>query len=192
VNLDAVRSLPLRLAGWAFETPLPEEKKYVCLAVPHTSNWDGVLLLALAGSVGMKMSFMIKNDWLRGPMGTILRRFGAVGIERSRATNVVQAMIDELGRRDELALVIPPEGTRSRAEHWKSGFYHIALGAKVPVVPGYLDYRRKRAGMGEPIWLTGDVTADMTRIRAFYEAKAPVGRYPDQYGPIRLREEDAA
>lgn len=192
MNLDDVRSLPLRLAGWAFETPLPAEKKYVCIAVPHTSNWDGVLLLALAGSVGMKMSFMIKNDWLRGPMGTILRRFGAVGIERSRATNVVQAMIDELGRRDELALVIPPEGTRSRAEHWKSGFYHIALGAKVPVVPGYLDYRRKRAGMGEPIWLTGDVAADMTRIRAFYEAKAPVGMYPDQYGPIRLREEDAA
>ncbi|KAB2910537.1 MAG: acyltransferase [Kofleriaceae bacterium] len=189
MNLDDVRSLPLRLSGWEFETALPAVKKYVCLAVPHTSNWDGVLLIALARTVGMKMSFMIKNDWLRGPMGTILRRFGAVGIERSRSTNVVQAMIDELTRRDSLALVIPPEGTRGRADHWKSGFYHIALGAKVPVVPGYLDYRRKRAGLGDPIWLTGDVTADMDAIRAFYEDKAPVAMYPDQFGPIRLREE---
>lgn len=192
MNLDDVRSLPLRLAGWEFETALPAVKKYVCLAVPHTSNWDGVLLIALARTVGMKMSFMIKNDWLRGPMGTILRRFGAVGIERSRSTNVVQAMIDELTRRDSLALVIPPEGTRGRADHWKSGFYHIALGAKVPVVPGYLDYRRKRAGLGDPIWLTGDVTADMDAIRAFYEDKAPVAMYPDQFGPIRLREEAAS
>jgi 1-acyl-sn-glycerol-3-phosphate acyltransferase len=179
------------LAGWKFETPLPAEKKYVCLAVPHTSNWDGVLLIALASTVGMKMSFMIKNEWLRGPMGTVLRRFGAVGIERSRATNVVQSMIDELERRESLALVIPPEGTRGRADHWKSGFYHIALGAHVPIVPGYLDYARKRAGLGPPIWPTGDVAVDMDTIRAFYDDKAPVGRYPDDFGPIRLREEDA-
>ncbi len=190
MDLDDLRSLPLRLAGWEFETPLPAEKKYVCLAVPHTSNWDGVLLLALARSVGMKMSFMIKREWLRGPMGVVLRRLGAVGIERSRATHVVQAMIDELARRDELALVIPPEGTRSRAEYWKSGFYHIARGADVPVVPGYLDYGRKRAGLGPPIRLTGVVRADMDRIRAFYREQAPVGFHPDAFGPIRLREED--
>jgi 1-acyl-sn-glycerol-3-phosphate acyltransferase len=180
------------MAGWEFETPLPAEKKYVCLAVPHTSNWDGVLLIALASTVGMKMSFMIKNEWLRGPMGTLLRRFGAVGIERSRATNVVASMIAELGRREALALVIPPEGTRGRADHWKSGFYHIAHGAQVPIVPGYLDYGRKRAGMGAPIWPTGDVTGDMDKIRAFYAKQAPVGRYPDNVGPIRLREEDDA
>jgi 1-acyl-sn-glycerol-3-phosphate acyltransferase len=190
VNLGDLRSFPLRLAGWEFETALPAEKKYVCLAVPHTSNWDGVLLIALASTVGMKMSFMIKNDWLRGPMGAVLRRFGAVGIDRSRATNVVQAMIDELERRDSLALVIPPEGTRGRADHWKSGFYHIAVGAHVPIVPGYLDYGRKRAGLGPAIWPTGDVVADMDTIRAFYAEKAPTGRYPDDFGPIRLREEN--
>jgi 1-acyl-sn-glycerol-3-phosphate acyltransferase len=191
VNLRDLRTAPLRLAGWEFETPLPAEKKYVCLAVPHTSNWDGVLLIALASTVGMKMSFMIKSEWLRGPMGTVLRRFGAVGINRNRATNVVQSMIDELERRDSLALVIPPEGTRGRADHWKSGFYHIAVGAHVPIVPGYLDYGRKRAGLGPPIWPTGDVTTDMDKIRAFYAEKAPVGHYPDNFGPIRLREEDA-
>ena len=87
------------------------------------------LLLAGAASIDRPMSFMIKDDWLRGPMGPVMRRLGAVGIDRSRANNVVDAMVDELRRRDHLWLVIPPEGTRSRADHWKSGFYHIARGA---------------------------------------------------------------
>lgn len=185
----SLSSLSLRLAGWEFETPGPTVKRCVVLAVPHTSNWDGLLLLALARSIDLQMSWMIKDDWLRGPMGVLLRRLGAVGIERGRATNVVQAMIDELGRRDELALVIPPEGTRSRADAWKSGFYHIALGAGVPVVPGYLDYGRKRAGLGAPIDLTGDMRADMDAIRAFYARIAPIARRPGNFGPIRLRDE---
>ena len=190
MDLSRLTSLPLDLAGWKFETELPAAKKYVALAYPHTSNWDGVLLIALAQQVGLDMSFMIKGEWLRGPMGTLLRRFGAVGIDRSRSRNMVQQMIDELTRRDRFALVIPPEGTRSRAEHWKSGFYHIALGAKVPVVPGYLDYGRKRGGLGAPIDLTGDVKADMDQIRAFYADHPSSGRFPEQVGPIRLKEED--
>lgn len=168
---------------------MPAVEKCVCLGVPHTSNWDGVLLLAVARSLGLEMSFMIKNDWLRGPMGVLLRRLGAVGVERSRATNMVDQMIDELRSRDRLALVIPPEGTRGRADHWKSGFYHIALGAEVPVVPGYLDYGRKRIGLGAPIDLTGDVRADMDRIRAFYAKHAPTPQTPADFGPIRLRDE---
>lgn len=168
---------------------MPAVEKCVCLGVPHTSNWDGVLLLAVARSLGLEMSFMIKNDWLRGPMGPLMRSLGAIGIDRSRSTNVVEAMIAELRRRDHLWLVIPPEGTRSRAEYWKSGFYHIALGAEVPVVPGYLDYGRKRIGLGEPIYLTGDVGADMDRIRAFYAEHAPTPQTPADFGPIRLRDE---
>ncbi len=181
----------LKLAGWEFEPPLPEFDKAVVLAVPHTSNWDGVLLLAVAQSIGFEMSWMIKNDWLRGPMGSVLRRLGAVGIDRSRATNMVDQMVDELRSRDRLALVIPPEGTRGRVEHWKSGFYHIALGAQVPVVPSYLDFARKRAGMGAPITLTGDVKHDMDRIRAYYEERAPTAYRPADFGPIRLRDEVA-
>ena len=179
----------LRRAGWEFEGSVPAVDKCVCLGVPHTSNWDGVLLLAVARSLGLEMSFMIKNDWLRGPMGPLMRSLGAIGIDRSRSTNVVDAMIEELGRRDRLWLVIPPEGTRSRAEYWKSGFYHIALGAQVPVVPGYLDYARKRIGLGAPIHLTGDVVADMDRIRAFYAEHAPTPQTPADFGPIRLRDE---
>jgi 1-acyl-sn-glycerol-3-phosphate acyltransferase len=185
-------SLPLRMAGWQFEGEKPPEKKYVALAWPHTSNWDGLLLIALTQSIGLSMSWMIKSDWVKGPMGVVLRPLGAVAIDRTGAHNVVQDMIDAFQREDELVLVIPPEGTRRRAETWKSGFYHIARGANVPVVPGYLDYRRKRAGLGKAIHLTGDVKADMDAIRAFYATVGANGMVPEHVGPIRLRDEDPA
>ena len=192
VRLPSLASLwarSLKLAGWEIETPVPDVARCVVLAAPHTSNWDGVLLLALAPLIPHPLAWMIKDDWLRGPMGPVMRRLGAVGIDRSKHTNVVQAMVDELERRDRLWVVIPPEGTRKRAETWKSGFYHIARGARVPVVPAYLDYARKRAGFGEPIELTGEVARDMDQIRVFYDDVAPRGYAPDDFGPIRLREE---
>jgi 1-acyl-sn-glycerol-3-phosphate acyltransferase len=181
--------LSLRLAGWQFEGDVPTPKKYVCLAVPHTSNWDGLLLIGVARSVGLPMAFMIKDDWVKGPLGPVMRRLGAVAINRDRSSNMVDQMVAEMNRRDEMVLVIPPEGTRGHADYWKSGFYRIALGAQVPVVPGYLDYRRKRAGLGPPIDMTGDAKADMDKIRAFYAAHAPTPQTPASFGPIRLREE---
>jgi len=189
VIADRAAALALRVAGWKFETAVPPDRKYVVLAVPHTSNWDGLLLLALARAIRLPMAWMIKAEWVRGPMGAALRALGAVAIDRAHAADVVDQMIAELRRRDEMVLVIPPEGTRGRSEHWKSGFYRIALGADVPVVPGYLDFARKRAGFGPAIRMTGDVHADMAKIRAFYEAQAPTALVPDHFGPIRLREE---
>jgi len=191
VRTNPLATLSLRLTGWHVDTPAPSVPRFVCLAIPHTSNWDGALLLAIAGHLGMPIAWMIKDDWVRGPLAPILRRLGAVAIDRSRSRNVVQQMIDEFARRDRLALVIPPEGTRSRTDYWKSGFYHIALGAGVPVVPGYLDYARRCAGLGPPIELTGDVRADMDAIRAFYTSHPWSALYPDRVGPMRLREEDA-
>lgn len=186
----ALVNAPLNLAGWKFETGKPSIKKYVGLAVPHTSNWDGLLLLTLTASIGLDMKWMVKDAWTKGALNP-LPRLGAVAINRSKANNVVDQMIAQFAARDEFVLFIPPEGTRSRTETWKSGFYHIALGAKVPVVPGYLDYQRKRAGLGDPIEMTGDVKSDMDRIRAFYEMIKPVPCAPAKFGPIRLREETA-
>jgi 1-acyl-sn-glycerol-3-phosphate acyltransferase len=182
-------SLSLRAAGWRFEGTVPTDRKFVCLATPHTSNWDGVLLLALAASIELPIAWMVKASWVDGPLGPALRRLGAVPIDRSAAHNIVDQMVEEFRRRDSLALVIPPEGTRGRADHWKSGFYYIALRAGVPIVPGFLDFSRKRGGFGPPIHLTGDVGADMDRIRAFYAAMAPTAYAPDNFGPIRLRDE---
>lgn len=184
----ATRSL--RLAGWAYEGDVPPEKKYVALAVPHTSNWDGLLLVLLLRSIGLEMEWMLKDTWMRGPLKPVMRSLGAVGIDRSRARNVVDQMVDEFRRRDAFVLGIPPEGTRSRVEYWKSGFYHIALGANVPVVPGYLDFARKRAGLGRAIPMTGDVRADMDALRAFYAERNPAAYAPSKFGPIRLREEE--
>jgi 1-acyl-sn-glycerol-3-phosphate acyltransferase len=186
-NLLAATSL--QLAGWRFETGLPPEEKYVCLAVPHTSNWDGLLLVGLLQSIGLEMQWMIKDSWVKGPLAPVLRGLGAVAINRDRSTNVVDQMIEQFKKRDRFVLGIPPEGTRSHAEHWKSGFYHIARGADVPVVPGYIDFARKRAGLGPAIPMTGDVRADMDKLRAFYADKKPVAYDPKSFGPIRLREE---
>lgn len=181
----------LRLAGWHWDGELPAPKKYVCLAVPHTSNWDGLLLVLLAQSQGLPLSWMIKDTWFRGPMAPLLRNVGAVAIDRKRSRNIVGQMIEEFARRDELVLAIPPEGTRGHSEYWKSGFYHIARGADVPLLLGYMDYRRKRIGLGGPLHLTGDVGADMDAIRRFYADKAPVAHIPADFGPIRLKDEPA-
>lgn len=183
-------ALSFQLAGWKYEGDRPREKKFVGLALPHTSNWDGLLLLGLTRSIGLRIEWMVKDSWVKGPIGPVLKRLGAVAIDRSHASNVVDQMVAEFRERDELALFVPPEGTRARAERWKSGFYHIARGANVPVVPGYLDFARKRAGLGPPITLTGDVRADMDKIRAFYAKMQPVPYDPAKFGPIRLREED--
>ena len=189
---SGIAARSLGLVGWQFEGPVPPEKKYVLLAVPHTSNWDGLLLIALTRSIGLPIEWMVKDAWVKGPLGPPMRGLGAVAVDRSRKTKMVDQMIEQFEARDRFVLAIPPEGTRSRAEYWKSGFYHIARGANVPVVPGYLDYGRKRAGLGPARMMTGDVRADMDGLRAFYAEKNPSPHDPSKYGPIRLREEDAA
>jgi 1-acyl-sn-glycerol-3-phosphate acyltransferase len=178
------------LGGWRYVGPLPEPDKAVCLAVPHTSNLDGLLLVLLAQSVGLTISWMVKDSWGRGPVGSVVRGVGGVPIDRSRAHGMVDQMVAEFERRDRLLLVIPPEGTRSRADAWKSGFYRIAIGAGVPLVPGFLDYRTREGSFGPPIDLTGDATTDMGRLRGVYRDGAAMARYPDNFGPVRLRDED--
>lgn len=180
----------LHAAGWEFETPKPPIDKYVLLCFPHTSNWDGLLLVTLGRSIGLELQWMVKDSWVKGPLAAPMKRIGAVPINRSKKTNIVEQMVEQFKQRDEFVLAIPPEGTRRRVEHWKSGFYYIALGAKVPVVCGYLDFARKRGGLGDAVTITGDVRADMDKIRAFYAKQKPIGHRPQDVGPLKLREED--
>jgi len=189
VEKSVISQAALTMVGWRFEGAVPSEKKYVALAVPHTSNWDGLLLILLAQTINLRMRWMIKESALKGAQGVLLRALGAVPIDRSRKTNMVEQMVEQFRSNDEFVLFVPPEGTRGRADHWKSGFYHIARGADVPVAPCYLDYGRRRAGIGQPIAMTGDVRKDMDQIRAFYAAKDPKPFDAAKYGPIRLREE---
>jgi 1-acyl-sn-glycerol-3-phosphate acyltransferase len=182
----------LTALGWEFVGGRPKPRKFVGLAVPHTANMDGLLMVLMAQKVGLEMSWMVKDAVDKPVLGQVVRRVGGVFIDRSAPHGVVDQMIHQFEQRDEFCLMIPPEGTRSRRDYWKSGFYHIALGAHVPVVPGFLDYKRKRGGFGDPIELTGDVHKDMDVIRAFYEEGDYGPCYPDKYGPIRLREEEEA
>lgn len=181
--------LVLRATGWETEGERPAPARFVLIAAPHTSNWDLLFLLALAERYGIRVSWMGKHSLFRGPMGPVMRALGGIAVRRHERRNMVEAMADEFAARERLCLVVPAEGTRGRTEYWKSGFYHIARAAGVPIVMGYLDYARRRGGFGPALLPSGDVAADMDHIRAFYSDKT--GRYPDRFGPVRLREEPA-
>jgi 1-acyl-sn-glycerol-3-phosphate acyltransferase len=180
----------LRLRGWDLEGQKPQARRYVLVAAPHTTNWDLAYLLALASVTGVRLSWMGKNELFRGPMGPAMRRLGGVPVRRDRRTDLVEQMVQAFEANPSLVLTIAPEATRSRASHWKSGFYRIAVAARVPIVLGFLDYARRRGGFGPEIHPCGDLRADMERIRDFYADKT--GKYPDQFGAVRLLEEAEA
>ena len=181
--------LSLRALGWEV-SERPSPKKFVGIAYPHSSNLDGVMMVMMASQMGLTMSWMVKDAVNQPVLGSIVKAVGGVFIDRSKANGVVDQMIEEFNSRDSLALMVPPEGTRSRRDYWKSGFYHIAVGAGVPICPAYLDFGKKRGGFGPPIMPTGNVKTDMDAIRAFYEPMDAKGYHDDLVGPIRLREED--
>ena len=147
-------------------------------------------MLAVAYVLGVKPSWLGKRELFRGLLGWLLSRLGGIPVDRGERRDMVRQAVARFADSESLFLVIPPSGTRGRADHWKSGFYHIARGARVPIACAYLDYGDRVGGIGLLVTPSGDVRADMTRIRAFY---APIrAKYPAQVTPVRLREEDAA
>ena len=179
----------LKLAGWKVEGKPPRDTPFVLIAAPHTSNWDLLYLLAFAAVSDIKIFWLAKHSLFYPPIGWLMRALGGIPIVRHKNSNVVDAMVEEFSSRKELVLVVPTEGTRSRVEYWKSGFYHIAVGASVAIVPSYLDYGNKRGGFGPALNPTGNTTADMQYFREFYADKA--GKFPSLVGPVRLREESS-
>ena len=177
----------LRLTGWEPEGAKPVERRFVLIAAPHTSNWDLAFLLALAQHFDVRISWMGKHTLFRPPLGALMRLVGGMPVVRHRKSDLVGQMAQAFEDRESLALVVPAEGTREYTAHWKSGFYHIARRAGVPIVMGYLDYARRRGGFGPALYPSGDMRADMDEIRDFYSDKT--GRYPDQFGEVRLKEE---
>jgi 1-acyl-sn-glycerol-3-phosphate acyltransferase len=186
-----IARLFLWVLGWRVEGDIPEDvPKAIFIASPHTSNWDGVIMVAVAWRLRVRLSFLAKKELLGPGVGWLMRWFGAVPVDRSKKNNIVQGAIDLFNNAEGMYLAVPPAGTRSKRDHWKSGFYHIAHGAKVPVLCGFLDFKRKVGGVGPTVHLTGDIPADMDRIRAIYTPI--VGKFPEKTSTIRLREEGAA
>ena len=180
--------LVLRLTGWRLVGEIPVAPKYVVIAAPHTSNWDFFYLLALSWSVGVDLSWLGKHTLFPPLLRGLARWLGGIPVRRDQRNDLVNQMAELFASRERLILTVPAEGTRERVEYWKSGFYHIARAAKVPIMPGFLDYPSRRGGFGPPLDPTGDVAADMDVLRAFYADK--VGRHPDQQGSGKLREEE--
>ena len=179
------------LANWQIAPPPPDLRRFILIGAPHTSNWDGIHLLLFAAATGLRVHFLIKESWLRGPLGPLVRRLGGIAIDRSQRHNTVEQLALRFDQQENLILAVAPEGTRRYVPHWKSGFYHIALAADVPLVLGYVDYHRRETGCGPALMLSGDSHADMDAIRAFYAGITP--RFPAKAGAIRLQTEaDAA
>lgn len=175
----------LRLAGWNVEGAPPDVPKSLLLVAPHTSNWDLVIMLAIGFYFNLRVYWMAKQSIFRWPFRGFMMWLGGIPIDRSARHNVVDQAVAAFNSHETLMLAILPEGTRKRADFWKSGFYHMALGAKVPMALGFADYKRKIGGFGPTVMPTGDVEADMAKLREFY--KDIVGKKPQNQGPIRLR-----
>jgi 1-acyl-sn-glycerol-3-phosphate acyltransferase len=174
-----------RLMGWHVDITYPKANKFLLIGAPHTSNWDFFFFLLLRAASGIKMKWIGKDSLFRGPMAWLMGGLGGIPVNRRVSTNFVDQIIQTFQEHDELVIVIAPEGTRSRSKYWKTGFYYIALGAKVPIVMGYLDYSRKEAGIGPSLSLTGNLQPDLTKIREFYTGKQ--GKFPSQASRIQFR-----
>ena len=171
----------LKLAGWKVSGQLPANgRKCVLIAAPHTSNWDLPYTLMVAFALRLNIYWMGKEQIFRPPFRGLMMWLGGIPVRRESANNVVAASIESLQSADgPVQLVVPPEGTRSKARYWKTGFYYIAVGAQVPIVMAYMDYERKISGLGPVFEPTGDIEADMVTIKAFY---APFkGKNPSQF-----------
>lgn len=162
-----------RWKGWALEGQPPPLAKFVIVGAPHTSNWDFVFFLGATHELGIRPRFMGKHSLFRWPLRRFMFDMGGVPVDRSASRNYVDQVVAAFAAEEDFRLVIAPEGTRGGDGKWRSGFYHIALGAGVPIVPAWVDHETMRGGLGPPIAPSGDYEADLARIAAFFRSKMP-------------------
>ena len=178
----------LTVLGWRIIGITPNEPKMVVVAGPHTANMDGFLLVMTAWYLRVKLQWMVKAEILRPPLGWLVRWGGGVPIDRSSRHNTVAQAVQAFAERDKFVLVVAPEGTRSRSDHWKTGFYWIAHEAQVPLYMARMDYGRKVVEIKDGLLhTTGDIEADMERIWDVY--RPIVARFPEKVSEMRLRDD---
>lgn len=177
----------ITLFGWDIDGELPAGSKFLLIGAPHTSNWDFIFMLATSWIFRLKISFMAKDSLFRRPFGWLMRGLGGIPIDRASAHGVVEQVVARFSTREKLVVVVTPGGTRRYRDHWKSGFYWIAIEAQVPLLCASINYRTKRIHLGLSFIPTGELLSDMDRIRAFYAQGK--GLYPHQAAEIRLQDE---
>ncbi len=158
---------------------MPDEPKFVIVVVPHTSNWDFILGVEALFALGFRISFLGKHTLFKWPLGSFMRWLGGISVERTVRRDRVAETIAAFESVDRLILAVAPEGTRKRVTEWKTGFYHVAHGAHVPIVPVAFDYGRKVVRLDNPFWTTGDVAGDIRRIKDSYRGVVP--KNPDNF-----------
>ncbi|BDZ42431.1 1-acyl-sn-glycerol-3-phosphate acyltransferase [Paraoerskovia sediminicola] len=171
------------------ESPAVDRPRLL-IGAPHTSNWDFVIMLAITWDARIPVRWLGKHTLFTGWRGPIMRGLGGIAVDRRDPSRVVEEVLERLRSGETFALVVTPEGTRGAGDYWKSGFYRIAQQAGLPLTLGFVDRPTMTTGLGPTLELTGDVAADMDRIRAFYADKA--GMVPEFRTEPRLRNEDAA
>ncbi|MGH7679484.1 MAG: lysophospholipid acyltransferase family protein [Gemmatimonadaceae bacterium] len=172
----AIGRWTLGLMGWSVEGAIPNQPKLVIIAAPHTSNWDFIVGIAAKLALRLQVLWFGKDSLFRGPLGAVMRSLGGMPVDRSSASDVVGQIVGEFGRRERLILALAPEGTRKRVERWRTGFYHIAHGARVPVVPVALNWGARAIQIGQPFMTTGDLEADIAALHRRFDGVA--GRRP--------------
>lgn len=161
-------SAAMALGGWKIAGDWPDDPKCVVIAAPHTSNWDGIWMVMAAAKWRIRLRYMGKKSLTTGPFGGIVRWTGCIPIDRSKSNDVVAAMQAAFAAEAGLILAVPPEGTRVAVPKWKSGFYHIAVGAGVPITFAVMDYATKTVSLPATLWPSGDYLADLKIIQSFY------------------------
>jgi 1-acyl-sn-glycerol-3-phosphate acyltransferase len=174
----------LKIFGWKAVGQLPAESKYVLIFAWHTSNWDLFYGVLVAFALKLDIVFLAKKELFRRPFGPLMKWLGGVSIERNGSHNIVSQMIQKFNENERFVLAISPEGTRRKVQYWKSGFYRIVQGARVPLLLTFLDYEQKKGGAGPLLYLRGNIDRDMQTIRDFYATVK--GKYPDQTSPAAV------
>jgi len=176
----------LSLFGWRTVYEPPTESKGIILVYPHTSNWDFMIGILFSYGYGLGASWIAKHSAFRWPLGPVLRRMGGIPIDRRKARGTIGAMVEAYRESDSLWIAITPEGTRSHTNHWKSGFYRIALAADVPCALGFIDFKTKTVSIATYVRFTGQTEKDLRALRNFFAGKR--GLHPEKEGEIRFRE----
>lgn len=166
--LHLCSTLYLKTAGWALTGDVANARRCVMIAAPHTSNWDLPMTLAIVFAFRLKVYFLAKHTLFIQPFGLFVRWLGGIPVDRSKNNNLVEQAVELFSAHQDLVLLVPPEGTRKQVRYWKSGFYHIACGARVPIVLGFIDFKRKVAGFGDIYVPSGNYDVDLVQIQAFY------------------------
>ena len=174
--------LLLKILRWKKKGPLPKQDKYVLIVAPHTSNWDLFYGIILAFALRLDARFIAKKELFRWPFSPIMKWLGGIPVDRTSSSHIVDQMISAFNESKKFVLALAPEGTRHKTKGWKSGFYHIAVRARVPIVLAFIDYANKTGGAGPLIYPTGNLDQDMETIRNFY--LTVVGKHPDKASPV--------